>query len=98
MKRRAVAGTALAALLVLAGAPAHAASVTTVVQGDVVRIVSELDASASHMIVGVPATWDVQVSASRPDGVIAVSLTGTATPDAYAITVRRCAVAWTASG
>lgn len=90
----------LAALLLLGAAQsARAATVSTVVQGDVVRLVSTLDAeAAAHMPLGVPVSWDVAVSAVRDDGVIDVGLTGTATPDAYTVAVRTCAVAWTASG
>lgn len=91
---------AIAGLLLLAAAQsASAATVSTVVQGDVVRLVSTLDpAQAAATPLGVPVSWDVAVSASRADGVIDVSLDGVATPDAYAVTVRECAVAWSATG
>lgn len=86
-------------LLLGAAQSARAATVSTVVQGDVVRLVSTLDAdAAARMPLGVPVSWDVAVSAVRDDGVIDVGLTGVATPDAYTVTVRTCAVAWTAAG
>lgn len=86
-------------LLLIAAQSANAETVSTVVQGDVVRLVSTLDtAQAAATPLGVPVSWDVAVSASRADGIIDVSLDGVATPDAYALTVRECAVAWTTTG
>jgi len=91
-----VAGTA--ALLAVAPS-AHAASVTTVVQGDVVRLVSRVDpVRAAAVPLGERVSWDVAVSASRADGAIDVSLDGTATPGAYTVTVRECAVEWEPGG
>jgi hypothetical protein len=93
-----VGATAVAAAVLLSVAPAAGASLTTVVQGDVIRLVSTEDAAAAVMVPGVPVDWDVEVSASRADGVIEVSLGGTATSDAFALTARECAAPWTDTG
>ncbi|MDL9978992.1 hypothetical protein [Microbacterium candidum] len=93
------AGILLAAALVAVAPAARAATVTTVVQGSVIRLVSTLDpTAATTMLPGVPVDWDIEVSASLADGVIDVALGGTATPDAFALTARECATAWTDTG
>lgn len=106
MRARGVVGGAgiLVAVLLVVGVPAaapaaQAATVTTIVQGRVIHLVSTLDPeAAAAMLPGVPVDWDVEVSASRADGVIDVSLGGTATPDAFALTARECATAWSDTG
>jgi hypothetical protein len=81
------------------GSVAQAAVQTTVVAGEVVRIESRLDtAQAAEMTEGVPVSWDLEVSATRPDGVIDLGLDATVPDDAFDVTVRSCEAAWTDAG
>ena len=97
------AGAAVSAALLTGGlavaSAASAATQTTVVQGEVIRLVSSLDtAAASAMTTGFPVSWDVAVSAARPDGVIDLRIDGAVPSDAFTVTVRSCAVEWTPTG
>ncbi|SDH27494.1 LPXTG-motif cell wall anchor domain-containing protein [Agrococcus jejuensis] len=100
MIRRALVTVGVAAAMIVGVAPvAHAAPSQTTIQGDVLRLVSIQDRDAMRaMVPGVPTAWDVGVSANRADGDITVRLEVDATDDAFAATVRWCAVAWTADG
>ena len=70
-------GTVVAGLLV--PSPAWAAPTTSVVQGDVLRLVSVADwDAASSLLPGQPVQWDVTVSANAPDpGTVSIALSAT---------------------
>ncbi len=95
-----VAAAAAAVSLALAPGPLlpPASPAVEVVQGEVLRLESVQDATAmAAMSVGVPVTWDVGVSASEPDGTIAVGLRVATTDDAFRAVVRSCTLAWSGS-
>ena len=67
--------TATLALAMLAAVPAQAAPVREVITGQVLQLVSVQDPEAmASMSPGETVTWDVQVSASEPEGEIALEL------------------------
>ncbi|MGW9168089.1 hypothetical protein [Agromyces sp. NPDC055658] len=73
----------------------------TVVQGEVIRLVSVGDAQAmASMAPGETVVWEVGVSAQAPErGTIAVTLSGTGSPSLGLVgDVAWCAERWTAAG
>ncbi|QCR19777.1 hypothetical protein [Agrococcus sp. SGAir0287] len=95
----AVLASLVAAALALGPFMPHAATTVEVVQGQVLRLESVQDVDAMRsMVVGVPVAWDVGVSASEPDGTIAIALQVAATDGAFRGDVRACPVAWSADG
>lgn len=106
---------AAAAAVVLAGVlgpgPAHAVvppaapagdpgRTATVIEGEVLRLVSRGDRAAMRsMVVGVPVPWDVTVSADAQEGTITLSLRTSGTDTgAFRRAVRACDVPWTDAG
>ncbi|QOR70737.1 hypothetical protein IM660_19570 [Ruania alkalisoli] len=90
-----------AMLAVLVGSAASAvaspAETREVISGEVLRLVSVQDRPAmSTMAPGEPVAWDVQVSANRPDGEIALSLTATGAEGAFEVQVAECGAEGTA--
>ncbi len=90
---------ALPAVLVggVSSAVAAPAETREVISGEVLRLVSVQDRPAmSTMAPGEPVAWDVQVSANRPDGEIALSLTAAGPEGAFEVQVAECAAEGTA--
>lgn len=97
----------LVLVLVLAGvfvggiAPAGAAPApaTQVVEGSVLRLVSEADwEAASRLRPGDPVRWDVTVSAEAPDpGVVHIGISATGAA-ALLVAAERCSRAWSDDG
>lgn len=101
VRRAAAAALALAAAASAAPASAAVTAPRTAEAGDdVVRLESERDPAATAMVPGVPVAWDVTVGAVAADpGTVTVRLrTRAGDVDAFARTVRRCAVPWTPDG
>ncbi|UFU06511.1 hypothetical protein [Ruania halotolerans] len=74
-----------------ASAAAAQAPVREVITGQVLRLVSVQDRDAMQsMDPGEPVAWDVQVSASRSDGEIDLSLTSDEPDDAFRVQVSAC--------
>lgn len=99
--RRAAASIGAAALLLAWSTPAaSAAPVETVIQGEVLQLVSVQDAQAmATMLPGEPVSWDVGVSSSEPFGTIDVALdVVAAAPGAYQAVVRVCDDRWSDTG
>lgn len=87
-------GAVAAVVLALLAPAAPPAAASTVVEGEVLRLVSVQDRAAmAGMRAGAPVAWDVEVSASRPDGRIDLTLEADATPDAFVAAVRACGAA-----
>ena len=80
------------ALVLLAAVPVQAAPVREVISGQVLQLVSVQDPEEmGSMSPGEIATWDVQVSASEPEGEIALELTADR-PEAagFRVSVHEC--------
>lgn len=85
--------TATLALVLLAAVPAQAAPEREVITGQVLRLVSVQDTDAmGSMSPGETVAWDVQVSASEPEGEIALELLADG-PEAagFRVSVHACA-------
>lgn len=85
--------TATLALVLLAAVPAQAAPEREVITGQVLRLISVQDTDAmGSMSPGETVAWDVQVSASEPDGEIALELLADG-PEAarFRVSVHACA-------
>lgn len=97
---RAAAVAAVALACALPGGPASAAPDETIIEGEHLRLVSVTSEQMTSLDPGEVATWDVGVAVTTPgEATVDVSLEVlTATPDAFALRVLRCAERWTASG
>ncbi|MFC7432601.1 MULTISPECIES: hypothetical protein [unclassified Agrococcus] len=100
MRRAAASIGAAAVLLTWSASAASAAVEETVIEGEVLRLVSVQDAQAmAAMLPGEPVTWDVGVGSSEPAGTIDVSLDVVdAATGAYRAVVQVCDERWSASG
>lgn len=100
MRRAAASIGAAAALLTWSASAASAAPVETVIEGEVLQLVSVQDAQAmATMRPGDPVSWDVGVSSSEPVGTIDVALDVVdAATGAYRGLVQACDERWTATG
>lgn len=98
--RRTVLGFALAALLIAgAAAPASAAPVSEVIEGEHLRIVSTVDPETmQNMVPGDVVVWDVSVSADASEpGQVDLSLIGDGMLGLI-VQVRQCDSEWTTTG
>lgn len=79
------------ALVLLAAVPAQAAPTREVITGDVLRLVSVQDPEAmSSMSPGESVSWDVQVGAREPEGVIALELAADHQATGFRVSVHEC--------
>ena len=100
MMRRFALGSALAALLLTGvAAPASAAPVSEVIEGEHLRIVSTVDPETmQNMVPGDAVVWDVAVSADAPEpGQVDLSLIGDGVLGLI-VEVRQCDSEWTMTG
>jgi hypothetical protein len=100
MRRAAASVGAAALLLTWSASAASAAPVETVIEGEVLQLVSVQDAQAmAAMLPGEPVSWDVGVRSSEPAGTIDVSLDVVdAATGAYRAVVQSCDARWSPGG
>lgn len=100
MRRAAAAIGSAAVLLAWSPSAASAAPEETIIEGEVLQLVSVQNQQAmATMLPGEPVAWDVGVSSSEPAGTIDVALDVIdAATGAYRAVVRVCDERWTAAG